>query len=197
AALQRRNQQLEAQLNQRTGSTAAERFAEWNKSHVQNVNKAVFDDAVTPALSSVAELWKEFPDDYQRYVIDPLNREVTQAVRGDQMLDTQIRDLNAKARRATSESVRQQIGDQIRQLFVNRAKLAADRAKGPILKSAADVLKARSTQNNQRRQAAQTRTAPQGTGSPVRQSVMPPEMGFKNGIFDSSTALKQAAALLR
>jgi hypothetical protein len=197
AALTRRNQQLEAQLNQRTGSTAAERYSQWQTSHRDAVNTAVFKDAVQPALASVADAWKDFPDDYQRLVVDPLNREVTKAVREDSVLDQQVKDLNAKARRATSESVRQQIGDQIKQLFVNRAKLAAERAKAPIVKFAAEAVKGRTTNTNQRRAAAQTRTAPQGTGTPVRQSVLPPDLGFKNGLFDSATAMKQALAVLR
>ena len=196
AALQRRNQQLEAQLNTRTGTTASERFNQWNTSHVQAVNTAVFNDAVKPALASAETAWKDFPEDYQRLIVDPLNREVTKAVRDDQVLDQQIKDLNARARRATSDGVRQQIGEQIKQLFVNRAKLAADKAKGPILKFAAEALQGRSQQNNGRRAAAQTRTAPQGQSSPVRPSAMPAVQGFKNGVFDSTTAYKQALAAL-
>lgn len=194
---QRRIQELEGQLNGRQVSGATEQYANWDKAHVKAVNAAVFTDAVTPALSSVADAWKKFPDDYQRLVVNPLNSEVTAIVRADTVLAGQVDDLRARARRATSESVRQGIGDQIRQLYVNRATLAAEKAKGPIVKFAADALQGRSAQTNERRTAAQSHSAPGGTGSPVKQSIMPTDVGtFKNGVYDSGTAMKQAMAAM-
>ena len=155
------------------------------------------DDAVKPALASVADGWKDFPDDYNRLVVDPLNREITRIVRADQVLDQQVRDLNARARRATSEQVRQQIGGQIKQLIVNRARIAADKVKAPILKFAAERLTGMSQQIHARKATAQTRTAPQGQATPVRQSALPPTtVSFKNGVYDSATAYKQAMALI-
>lgn len=196
-AAQRRIQELETQLNGRQTTGATEQYAQWDRSHAKTVNAAVFTDAVTPALTSVADAWKAFPDDYARLVVNPLNSEVSNIVRGDQVLQQQVHDLRARARRATSEGVRTQIGEQIKQLYVNRATLAADKAKGPILKFAAEALKGRSAQTNERRTAAQTHSAPGGTGSPVRQSVLPPEVGsFKNGVYDPGTAMKQAMAAM-
>lgn len=190
------NAELKAQLNQRSGPAPTEQFATWNKSNSEAVNAAIFEGAVKPALSSVEESWKDWKDDYQRLVVDPLNSEVTKAIRGDQDLAQKTADLRARARRATSESVRQSIGDQIKELYVNRAKSATDKIKGPILKFAAEALQGRSATKNGRQSAAQTRTAPSGTGTPVRQSVLPPVSGFKNGVFDSATAMKQAVAAL-
>lgn len=197
-AMRRENAQLRAQLEGRTHVGAAEQYTQWDRNNVQQVNKAVEDNAVLPALASVADSWKTFPDDYKRLVVDPLSREVNKIVRSDQALSQQVTGLRDRARRATSEAVRQRIGSDIQALFVNRAQLAAESARGPILKFAADTLKGRSVQTNERHTAAQNRTAPNGTGTPVRQSVMPTEVAaFKGGVYDSATAMKQALAFLR
>lgn len=196
SALARENAELKAQLNGRTASTGTEQFSTWRSSNIQEVNKSVYDDAVLPSLSTVADKWKDFQDDYKRLVVDPLNGEVTKAVRADSVLNQRVADLTAQAQRATSEARRREIGNDIKQLFLNRARLAADKAKGPILKFAAEALQGRSAQTNGRRTAAQTRTAPAGTGTPVRQSVLPPAASFKNGMFDTATAMKQAMALV-
>lgn len=192
AALARENADLKAQLNGRARTGTAAQYDTWSKASIQTVNKAVFDDAVLPALQSVADDWKKFPDDFKRLVTDPLHREVSAAVRADPVLNQQVKDLTARAARATSEQVRNQIGTQIRQLFVNRAKLAAEKAKTPILKFAADALKGRSDQTHERLRGAQARTAPKGTSAPVRSSVLPADMGFKDGIFDVNAAAAMA-----
>lgn len=197
SADQRRIQELESQLSQRSGPSQTEQFTTWSQSNKQSVNAAVFEDAVKPTLSSVENSWKEFPDDYQRLVVDPLNSAITKALGTDQDLIQKTRELRARAHRATSEEVRQQIGADIQKLYVNRARIAADKVKTPILNSAANALKGLSVQNNTRRAAAQNRTAPSGTGTPVRQSVLPTNIAtFKNGMYDSGTAMKQAIAAL-
>lgn len=195
AAVRRENAELKARLDGRQTTTAAEQYGTWDKGVVKATNDAVVKEAVEPSLSSVADSWKDFPEDYKRLVVDPLNGEINKAVRADGNLQNQVSDLRDRARRATSESIRQQIGDQIRNLYVNRAKLAAEAARSPILKFAAETLKGRSVQTNARRTAAQTRSAPNGTTTPVRQSVMP-EVSFKNGVYDSGTAMKQMLALM-
>lgn len=197
-AMRRENAQLRAQLEGRTHVGAAEQYTQWDRANTQQVNKAVEDDAVLPALASVADSWKAFPDDYKRLVVDPLTREVSKIVRSDQALLQQVTSLRDRAKRATSEAVRQRIGSEIQTLFVNRAQLAAESTRGPILKFAADTLKGRSVETNERHTAAQQRTAPNGTGTPVKQSVMPTEIAsFKGGVFDTGTAMKQALAALQ
>ena len=195
-AAQRRIQELESKVNGPQANRVAEQFTDWNRQHVAAVNTAVLDEGVKPALASAESAWKNFPDDYKRLVFDPLNREVTQIVKNDQALNQQVSTLLSRAKRATSEGVRQQIGEQIQQLYVNRAKLAAEKVKGPILEFAAKALQGRSAQTHERKASAQNRTAPQGQGTPVKQSVLPDTIGFKNGIYDSATAMKQAAAIL-
>ncbi len=197
-ALRRENAELRARVEGRTHVGVAEQYSQWDRNNTQQVNKAVEDDAVLPALASVADSWKAFPDDYKRLVVDPLIRDVSKIVRGDQALSQKVAGLRDSARRATSEAVRQRIGSEIQTLFVNRAKLAAETASRPILKFATDTLKGRSVQTNERHAAAQNRTAPNGTGTPVKQSVMPTEFAtFKGGVFDSGTAMKQALAALQ
>lgn len=197
SAAERRIQELESQLNQRSGTSQTEQFSTWSRANQQTVNTAVYDEAVKPILSAVEDAWKDFPDDYQGLVVDRLNGAVTKALAGDQDLIRRTKELRARAQRATSEQVRADIGAEIQKLYVNRAKLAVDGAKAPILKSAATALKGLSVQNNSRRAAAQTRTAPQGTGTPVRQSVLPTEGAqFKNNMFDRDAAVKQAMSFL-
>jgi hypothetical protein len=196
AAKDREIAELKAKLNGRTQTGTAEQYDTWNRAHVQSVNKSVFDEGVIPALQSVADAWKAFPDDYRRQVLEPLNREVTAAVKADPALNNRVTELNALARRATSEQVRQRYGDQIRALFVNRAKIAADKAKGPILKTAAEWLQWKSQQTHERRNGAQNRTAPKGPSAPVGHSLVPETIGFKNGTFDPNTAMKQTMQLL-
>ncbi len=190
-ALARENAQLRSQLNGRTTTSSAAQFDTWSKANVQTVNKAVFTEVVQPALQSVEASWKKFPADYQDLVVDRLNRLVAKDVKADPALDRRLSDLSVQARRATSEQVRARVGDQIRQLIVNRAKIATEKHKPSVLKFAAESLKGRSDATHERRNGAQTRTAPQGTSAPVKRSLAPDITGFKNNVFDTSIAMKQ------
>lgn len=195
--LQRENAQLKQQMNGKGDTSVAERHNAWHTAHIQDVNSSVLNDAVMPSLASVKEQWKDFPADYQRLVVDPLNREVTKAVKSDPGLTQQVNELSQQAKRATSEQVRNAIGERIKQLFVNRAKIAADKVKAPILKFAAEALAGRSSSTHQRRAGAQDRTQPKGPSAPVRTSALPPDLGMKNNVFDPKMAARQAMALLR
>lgn len=197
AAAQRRIQELESRVNGKADTSVAERFKGWQADHIKDVNSSVLNDAVMPSLAAIEAQWKKFPDDYKRLVVDPLNREVSAAVKADQGLNQQVQDLQARAKRATSEQVRDQLGAQIKQLFVNRAKLAAEKVKGPILKFAADSLKGRSIDAHARRSGSQDRTQPKGTSAPVRSSPLPPDLGMKNNVYDPKMAARQAQALMR
>lgn len=195
-ASNRRVRELEAQVNGRSQAGAAEQYDTWFKTHVQDVNNSVFSDAVEPALAAVKDGWKDFPDDYRRLVVDPLNREVTKIVRADPALDRTVNELLGRARRATSEQVRQQLGAQIKQAYLNRAKLAMEAVKQPILTTASKTLKGLSEQTHDRRNGAQSRTVPKGPSAPVKQSAVPATVGFKNGVYDPGIAMKQAQQLL-
>lgn len=192
----RKIQELESKVNGRSETGTAEQWNTWQMNHVKEVNQAVLNDAVKPILASVEEAWKNYPADFKRLVDDPLNREVAAAVKADPALKAKVQAHLQRAQRATSEQVRQSIGKQIQQLYVDRAKLALDTVKVPILKFAATVLKGRSDTNHERREGAQTRTTPKGASAPVKESLLPPTIGFKGGVYDSTTALRQAAQLL-
>lgn len=194
--LQQENARLKEQLNGRSQTSAAEQFRNWDKTHKQSVSQAVDTEAVLPSIASAQEAWKQWPDDYAREVLDPLKRAVQTAIGGDQALNTRIVELRGRIQRATSEQARNQIGQEIQQLIVNRGRLAAEQAKGPILKRAADMLKLRSQQTTGRREAGQTRTAPRGTSTPVNRSLAPEMPQFKGGMYDRDTAMQQATRML-
>lgn len=194
---QRKIADLESRLNGGSRNGTAEQYNTWFRENVKAVNASIVDDAVKPALASVEAGWQKFPDDYKRLVTDPLHREIVAAVKADPRLDQQVKDLQMRARRATSEQVRAQLGEQIKQLFVNRARQVAEAKAPPIIKFAADWLKGRSDNNHERRNNAQARTTPKGPGAPVKTSSVPADIGFKDGIYDPKVALKQMQALFR
>lgn len=198
SAEQQRIAELEAQLDRVKAPVAdpAAQFGTWRDGNIKEVNAAVFDGAIKPALASVEGSWKDFPDDYKRLVVSPLHSEVARIVKADTGLKLRIDELQASARRAVSEQVRANIGEQIKQLYVSRAKLAAEEVKGPIIEFAGKSLKGRSDANHERRNGAQTRTAPKGQSAPVRKSALPDMPQFKNNEFDPKIAAQQAARLL-
>lgn len=193
--LARENAELRAQLNGRSQTSTTEQFKTWDQTTRQGVNKAILD-TVKPALVSAEAAWKQFPTDYNDLVVDRLNRLVSQDVAGDAVLNQRANELNEQARRATSPQVRQRIGEQIKDLFSNRAKIAVAKHSPAVLKFAAESLKGRSDATHDRRAGAQTRTVPKGPSAPVQRSIMPEMPAFKNGTYDSTTAYKQAQRML-
>src|SRR5581483_5377490 len=170
ARLQAENARLNSLLNGNNGNQQAAQFDSWHKGVSQTVRTGILDEAIKPALASVAEAWKNFPNDYNDLVVDRLHRKVTETIRADEGFSRKIQLLNDQAQRAASAQRRDEIGAAIKQAYVNRAKLAVEAAKKPILEFAASRLKERSDQNHARRQAAQTRTVPKGSGGTVPRS---------------------------
>lgn len=187
-----RIRELEQQINGGATNPAEEAYKAWNKTHISEVNAAIDKDGISPELAPIATAWKDFPDDYGRLVLEPLKAGVIRIIRGDKVLATDALVLQKKAARAASPDVRQYIGEQIKQLYVNRAKLAFGEVKGPILATAAKTLKGLSDQVHARHAGAQGRTTPRGTSTPVRQSVAPVTSAFPNGTYDPKIAFKQA-----
>jgi hypothetical protein len=192
----RRIAELEAKINQGTQGDPAAQHKAWRDTHVKEVNTGLFDDAIKPALATVEKSWEKFPQDYERLVVKPLHSEVRDVIRKDAVFSQKVGELQARAQRAASAEVRTRIGDQIRQAFVNRGKLAVEQVKGPILQFAADSLKGRSETTHQRREGAQQRTAPKGSSAPVRTSAVPDIPQFANNTFDPKVAASQAAKYL-
>lgn len=195
--LRAENARLNAQLNGRETNNQTAQFSQWFNGTKTAVNDAIVKDAITPALESVAKAWEKFPADYKRLVVDPLHSEVKAALKSNESFGREIDALHAQARRATSAQVRDRIGQQIQQKYVNRARLAADSKKGEILKFAANWLKEQSQSSHARRQDAQSRTAPRASASAPPRSLLPGNVPqFQNGEYDTATALKQAMAAL-
>jgi hypothetical protein len=129
--------------------------------------------------------------------VDRLHRKVTETIRADAGFNQRIKLLNDQAKRAASAQRREEIGQSIKQAYVNRARLAVDVLKKPILEFAANRLKERADQNHARRQGAQNRTAPKGATGTVPRSLAPNNLiQMPDGVFDPATAVKQACQLL-
>lgn len=195
-ALRAENERLKAQVEGRTTTNQAAQFDQWNSDTSEIVKTALLDEAVKPALASVEAGWKKFPDDYNRLVVDPLNREVAKVIRADAGFKEKIDRLQAQAQRATSAQRRDEIRQQIKTSYVNRAKLAADAVKKPILEFAANRLKEQADQKHARRQGAQDRTAPRGQGSAVPRSILPGNIPKMGDTYDPKVALQQMAAVI-
>lgn len=190
--LVRENAELRAQLNGKTTTSTAAQYDAWARTNVNDVNKSVLEDAVKPALASVEGAWKDFKSDYQDLVVDRLHRLVTKDVRADEGLNQKVLELQGRAKRATSEQVRNQLGTQIKQLLINRANRAVEAHKPAVLKFAAESLKGRSDATHERRTGAQTRTVPKGPSAPVKQSLIADLPAFKNNVYDPKVAAAQA-----
>jgi hypothetical protein len=197
ARLQAENARLQTQLNGRADTNQTAQFDGWFANVSGAVRSSVLDQAVKPALASVEAQWKEFPNDYNDLVVDRLHRKVSETIRADAGFNQRIQLLTDQARRAASAQRRDEIGKQIEQAYTNRAKLAAEAVKRPILEFAANRLKERADQTHARRQSAQNRTAPKGATGAVPRSLTPNNLlQMKDGIFDPKVAAEQARQLL-
>jgi hypothetical protein len=197
ARLQAENARLHSLVNGKSSTNQAAQFDTWFTGVAQTVKSAVLDDAVKPALASVESQWKAFPNDYNDLVVDRLHRKVTETIRADAGFNQRIKLLNDQAQRATSAQKRDELGQAIKQAYVNRAKLAVDAVKRPILEFAANRLKERADQTHARRTSAQNRTAPNGSTGIVPRSLTPNNLvQMKDGVFDPAIAVKQARQLL-
>ena len=197
ARLQAENARLHSLVNGKSSTNQAAQFDTWFQGVAQTVKSSVLDQAVKPALATVESQWKEFPNDYHDLVVDRLHRKVTETIRADAGFNQRIKLLNDQAQRAASAQKRDELGVAIRQAYVNRARLAVEAVKKPILEFAANRLKERADQTHARRQAAQNRTAPKGTTGTVPRSLTPNNLvQMDNGVFDPATAVKQARQLL-
>lgn len=196
ARLQAENARLSSLVNGKSTTDQAAQFDNWFQTTSNSVRSSILDDAVKPALASVEPAWKQFPNDYQDLVVDRLHRKVTETIRNDGNFTNRIKMLSDQAKRATSAQRREQIGDAIKQAYVNRAKLAVDAVKKPILEFAANRLKERADQTHARRQSAQNRTTPKGASGTVPRSLTPNGLIQMGDTFDPSVAVKQARQLL-
>lgn len=198
--LREQNQQLRAQLDGRQTTNQAEQFGNWQRSTNQAIATGINEDAIKPALASVADAWKPFPAEYQDLVVDRLNKQINATIGADGEFKERIRLLTVQAQRATSQQVRDRITSQIKQAYTHRAQQAADAHKRPILTFAAKWLSERSASNNARRAAGQDKTTPRGATSAVPRSLVPDNIDKSsyttNGVFDPAKAGKLVNSFL-
>lgn len=198
-ALRREIAELREKIEGRTAESHAEQYRTWKSDTDATVVKAVLDEAITPALASIASAWKDFPEDYQEEVVKRLNSQINDKLAADVTFKTQIKGLLAQGKRATNEAVRNQISSQIQSAFVNRAKLLASSKaiRGPILERASTWLASRSNRNHERRQVAQERTTARGAPTGVPRSATPKAIiDMLGDTYDADAAFRQGLALL-
>lgn len=201
AQLRAENERLQAQLNGRQVSTQTAQFDTWRTSTNQAIATGILNDAITPALASVADSWKGFPKEYQEQIVTPLQGEVNRVLGEDVAFKERIRQLGSEAQRAVSPQVRERYSQQIKQLYTNRASQIIEAQKRPIIAKAAEWLKGRSAANHARRQAGQSQTAPRGVATAVPRSVIPDNVDRSvftgsDGLFDPMKAAKYLGSIL-
>ena len=197
ASLRAENQRLQEQLNGRQTTNAAEQWQTWKGSTTKAVTSGVLSDAVLPSLTAERKAWEKFPTQFESLVVAPLNKAVKQTISQDQNFNTRIQLLERSAQRAPSAQKRAEIAEQIKQAYVNRARLAVDAHKAGILREAAALLKQGSDATHQRRQAAQQQRGPRGPQNPVQQSLVPGrDVVNPGGVFDAKQEASRLARLL-
>lgn len=196
--LQRQNQQLQQQLTGRQTSNEAARFQEWHAQTGESVRQGILDEAVKPALASIEEAWKPFKADYDELVVKRLADNVRESLKSDLNLGKRIDALNLQAQRSPSPQFRAQIASQIKSLYINRAKQFAEAKSRGVIDFANQAIKGRNASTHDRREAAQKRTAPQGSTPPVPRSLVPNNVlkAQPNEVYDPKNAFKQAMQLL-
>lgn len=196
-ALRQENARLRAERDGTSTTNVAAQRQEWVQQTDQAVSQSILNDAIKPALSAVEKEWSKFPKQFERLVRDPLHSQVFDAIRNDKAFEGRIRLLKEQALRSPSAQKRAELGEAVKNLYLNRAKLAVDAAKGQVFREAAEFFQERVNQRHERRQAAQNRTAPSGSNGTVPRTAIPRDLiDFKDGVFDSDTAIKQARQLL-
>lgn len=197
ANLRAENQRLQQQINERQSASAAEQWNKWKGDARKTVTSSVSSEAVMPSLSEAREAWKDFPNEFDTHVVAPLNKAVRDTLLADKNFTGRIAHLEKLAQRATSEQKRQEYAGQIRQAYVNRARLAVDAHKVDILREAATVLKKGNDTTHARRQNAQQQRGPRGLQSPAPRSLVPgADVVNPGGVFNAKTEAARLAQLL-
>lgn len=183
-----RIQSLEAQLNGRTSNTQAAQFESWKAATGRSVQSGILDDAVKPAIEALKDqgYWKTHPEAFDHHVLNRLNSEVKSVLTRDERFNQTIKLLDQQASRSSAQR-RDAISNQIREAYVNRAKLAVESIKGKVLKDAADWAVTQGNSRTARLEAAQSQRGPKSNGQTVQKSLVPDPPKGKGGFFDPMT----------
>lgn len=201
AKANQRIQELQAQLNGNAAKGQTAQFDSWQTSVDSGLNSAMLEDAVKPAVAHLANqgVWAKNPEAFNDLVVKRLHDRVDEIVRGDKPFHDRVQLLMTQAKRAVSAQKRQQIGQEIRQLFVNRAALAAQNNYQPIANDAARLFTEKNKQAHARAQAGQTQRNPRSQGATVQRSLVPNNKvpsAQPGSRFDPEQAARDLQALL-
>jgi hypothetical protein len=186
---------LEQQLNQQATTKATEQYDSWKSTTVKAVTSGVLSEAVSPSLETERKAWEKFPTQFENLVVAPLNKAVKQTIGQDSKFGERIQLLEQAAKRATAQK-RGEIAGQIKQLYINRAKLAVDAHKATVLREAATLLKQGNDATHQRRAAAQQQRGPRGPQVPAPASIAPKQVVNPGGIFDAKAETARLRQLM-
>ncbi len=191
--LTQENQQLRAKLEGRSVNGQAAQLDTWRTTTKQATLSAVLNEAVMPALSEVQAAWGKLPggkEAFKDLVQDRLHSQVLKTMNEDSRFEGRMKLLRENAARATSAQRRAEIGKDIERAHVNRANLAIEALLPSVKKFANTAYQERNAATHQRRANGATHRAPGGSGTPVKQSLVPAGMDF-----DNATPAKLAASL--
>ncbi len=182
AAIRAENEALKAQLNGRAESERTAQFASFKAQTGENIRQAVMEEGVKAVIpADVVQAWGQFPKQYEEMVLKPLHSGVSEAIKNDDAFKGRIELLDKQAQRAVSAQKRQEIGEQIKHLYVQRARLAANSIRNRVLQDAAEKLKAVNKQTHDRRQLAANQKGPRGPQNTVPRSIVPATIGEDAG----------------
>lgn len=188
--LQQENQQLRAQLTGKQTNNQAAQLDTWHATTKQSTLSAILNEAVAPALSDIQEAWGKIQggkEAFKDLVQDRLHSQVMKTLSEDAAFEGRMKLLRESAARATSAQRRNDIGEQLKQLHVHRANQAVEALLPAIKKFAGAAFQERNVATHQRRANAANHRAPGGSGTAVRQSLVPTGMDFEDATVGNLT----------
>lgn len=195
-----RIKELETQLSGRQAADSTAQYESWKASIAQTNAQAIKEEALIPSIPEDHRTsWAKFPAQFQNLVIAPLNKQVREVIAKDAGFQERLTLLGKQAERSASAQVRADIAAQIQRLYVNRARIAADALRGPLLKEAGALLAQQSQATHQRRQAAQDQHSPQGSRAAVPRSLVPNSVVNSNRVgttFNANDAVRDMVRLI-
>ncbi len=195
AALRAENEALKASQQSAAQQQRQAEINHFKAETSRSVKAAILNDAILPAIpKAVSDKWAKFPTLYQESVIAPIQNKVVEILKSDPEFNKSIGFLHQLAERAATPQARQQISDQISGAFANRAKLAADAVKIPILREANEKLQTENAQKHKRLQAAAQQRGPKGPQNGVPRSLIPANITKGSGGHATHASMMQDIA---
>ena len=196
------NRSLRDQLNTRSASDARTVMEQFTTDTSRLVNDAILADVIRPTFADLETAWDKLPNGpqaFQDLVVKRSNDLILETIKKDSKFNEKISRLDSNAARAASREIRERVAQQIKQEFINRAKLIIQAKKHEYNTFAVDKFKEQSQQGHARRAAAQTQRGTKGVGSPTVKSAVPGStVNTSEGkFFNPNVAAREAAQLIR